>query len=147
LALGSIKPNIGHPLCAEGIASFIKVVLMLQYQQFVPFLSGEQAMTHYDIESSPFYFSRKLAKWENNPQVAAINCFADGGTNAHVILEAWKDPASHSVKRHPNPPPQLNRQQFRRINSAKSSHEMKTQDLRMNDVPKVIWEIFNEEGK
>nr|WP_269822512.1 beta-ketoacyl synthase N-terminal-like domain-containing protein [Dictyobacter vulcani] len=40
LGLGSIKPNIGHPLCAEGIASLIKVVLMLQQRQQVPFLSG-----------------------------------------------------------------------------------------------------------
>ncbi|MDO5977270.1 polyketide synthase, partial [Flavivirga jejuensis] len=28
-SLGSVKPNIGHPLCAEGIAGFIKVVLTL----------------------------------------------------------------------------------------------------------------------
>jgi acyl transferase domain-containing protein/NAD(P)-dependent dehydrogenase (short-subunit alcohol dehydrogenase family)/acyl carrier protein len=144
LILGSVKPNIGHPLCAEGIASFIKVVLMLQYEQFVPFLSGEQSMTHYNIESSPFYFYRKLTKWTNTPRIAAINCFADGGTNAHVILEAWEDPASRPVKRHPNPPPELNRQQFGQIDFKKSPHEIKTQDLRTNDATsKVIWEIFN----
>lgn len=106
--LGSMKPNIGHPLCAEGIASFIKVVLMLHHRQWVPFLSGEQAMAHFPMESSPFYFCRKPADWPDGPRVAAINCFADGGTNAHVILEAW-DGASHPIKRHPIPPPQLER--------------------------------------
>ncbi|WP_232035849.1 SDR family NAD(P)-dependent oxidoreductase [Methylomusa anaerophila] len=130
LMLGSVKPNIGHPLCAEGIASFIKVALMLQYRQFVPFLSGEQPMTHYNIESSPFYFSRKLTEWKNTPRIAAINCFADGGTNAHVILEAWEEPASRIIKRHPNPPPAINRQQF--------GPESRTGDAAL----KVIWEMF-----
>ncbi|MCF2437406.1 polyketide synthase [Streptomyces thinghirensis] len=42
LALGSVKPNIGHPLAAEGIAAFIKVALMLHHRQQVPFRSGQQ---------------------------------------------------------------------------------------------------------
>ncbi|AOY76259.1 hypothetical protein BJL90_10310 [Clostridium formicaceticum] len=113
LGLGSIKPNIGHPLCAEGIASFIKVVLMLQNKQFVPFLSGEQPMTHYNIESSPFYFCRKLTKWTNTPRIAGINCFADGGTNVHVILEAWEERESSSAIRQPIPPPKLNQYDLR----------------------------------
>jgi len=106
MAMGSIKPNIGHPLCAEGIASFIKVVLMLYNKGLVPFLSGEQPMTHYDIEASPFYFCRELTPWEGAPRIAAINCFADGGTNAHVILEAWES-ESHAEVKKPLPYPEL----------------------------------------
>jgi 3-oxoacyl-(acyl-carrier-protein) synthase/acyl carrier protein len=114
--LGSMKPNIGHPLCAEGIAGFIKVVLMLQHRQWVPFLSGEQPLKHYDMESSPFYFCRKLTEWTNAPRVAAINCFADGGTNAHVIIEAREGPSLPPGKRHPLPPPQLYRYDVRLSN-------------------------------
>ncbi|MBP2630953.1 MAG: pksL 6, partial [Firmicutes bacterium] len=144
LALGSIKPNIGHPLCAEGIASFIKVVLMLQHQQFVPFLSGQQSMTHYNIEASPFYFNHKPAQWTNTSRIAAINCFADGGTNAHVILEAWEGSASQPIKRHPNPSPEINRQQFGQTHLKKSPYENKTQDHQTNNATeKVIWEMFN----
>jgi polyketide synthase PksN len=98
LSLGSMKPNIGHPLCAEGMAGFIKVLLMLKYQKLVPFLSGEQPMAHYDLASSPFYFCRELTEWGEKPRVAAINCFADGGTNAHVILEAWEEPGQREVR-------------------------------------------------
>ncbi|MEW9701792.1 beta-ketoacyl synthase N-terminal-like domain-containing protein [Paenibacillus sp. SI8] len=115
--LGSIKPNIGHPLCAEGIASLIKVILMLQNKQIVPFLSGEKAMTHYDLNATPFHFYRNLSGWTHMPRVAAINCFADGGTNAHVVLEAWEEPEElngHSVKRHPLPPPELKRYDVRK---------------------------------
>ncbi|MCW3466422.1 SDR family NAD(P)-dependent oxidoreductase [Chitinophaga nivalis] len=85
-ALGSVKPNIGHPLCAEGIAGFIKVVLMLMHQQQVPFISGDEPMQHYNMATSPFYFNKQLKEWDG--KIAALNCFADGGTNAHVILAA-----------------------------------------------------------
>jgi acyl transferase domain-containing protein len=102
--LGSMKPNIGHPLCAEGIASFIKVVLMLHHRQSVPFLSAREPMTHYDLAASPFYFSRGLDVRKHVPTIAALNCFADGGTNAHLILEAHE---SETVRRQPISPPVL----------------------------------------
>ena len=113
--LGSMKPNIGHLLCAEGIAGLIKVVLMLQHRQWVPFLSGQQPLEHFDLESSPFYFCRELTEWKNSPRIAAINCFADGGTNAHVILQAWEEvnPDPGPGNRHPLSPPPLNRQPVR----------------------------------
>jgi acyl transferase domain-containing protein/NAD(P)-dependent dehydrogenase (short-subunit alcohol dehydrogenase family)/acyl carrier protein/ubiquinone/menaquinone biosynthesis C-methylase UbiE len=144
LALGSIKPNIGHPLCAEGIAGFIKVALMLENRQFVPFCSGEQPMTHYDIAASPFYFYRKPTEWTGMPRIAAINCFADGGTNVHLILEAWEETDFRPFKRQPNPPPQLNRQEFGPIATYQTPPEEKTQELPGNGVAaKVIWEMFN----
>lgn len=108
LGLGSIKPNIGHPLCAEGIASFIKVVMMLHYRQVVPFLSGEHPMNHYDLEKSPFHFCRHTDAIAI-PYTAAINCFADGGTNVHLILDAWEELASRQIKRNVLPPPALSR--------------------------------------
>jgi polyketide synthase PksN len=134
-ALGSIKPNIGHPLCAEGIAGFIKVVLMLQHRQWVPFLSGQQPMKHYDMESSPFYFCQKLTEWTTVPGIAAINCFADGGTNAHAILEAWEHPDSGPVKRHLLPPPQLNPIDVRYAGSTTSSVSLANQSNGDSDIP------------
>ncbi len=105
--LGSMKPNIGHPLCAEGIASFLKSVLMLHHRQRVPFLSGQQPMRYYDVSASPFRFSRAASRVGDAPSVAAINCFADGGTNVHVILEAWRDPQPRQAVRQPTAPPPL----------------------------------------
>lgn len=111
--LGSVKPNIGHPLCAEGIASFIKVVLMLSNKQFVPFLSGHRPMKYFDIASSSFEFARVLRSWPDAPYVAAINCFADGGTNAHVILETFERSTGNVSVRKPLPLPPLNRKDLR----------------------------------
>jgi polyketide synthase PksN len=111
--LGSIKPNIGHPLCAEGIAGFIKVVLMLMHQQQAPFLSGQQGLAHYDLSATPFYFNRELQDWKGN--IAALNCFADGGTNAHVIIAAADAQllTEHIKRRAPLPVPILRRYNMR----------------------------------
>lgn len=98
-ALGSFKPNIGHPLCAEGIAGFIKLALMLYHKKMPPFLSGQEDMQYFDIQSSPFYFIRKSINWTETPRFAALNCFADGGTNVHVILESMNDSYISSTKR------------------------------------------------
>jgi acyl transferase domain-containing protein len=142
--LGSMKPNIGHPLCAEGIAGFIKVVLMLRHRQLVPFLSGQQHLEHYDMESSPFYFCRKSTEWATTSRIAAINCFADGGTNAHVILEGWEEPASSQVKRHPIPPPELDRQPIQQKDIKISANKKETQGLQINEpvLEQMVWDSF-----
>ena len=93
-ALGSIKPNIGHPMTAEGIASFIKVVLMLQHRQRVPLLSASESMAHYDLAASPFALDRELVSWPGEHLAAGVNCFADGGTNVHLIVESWEGTGS-----------------------------------------------------
>lgn len=105
--LGSMKPNIGHPLCAEGIASFIKAVLMLHRGQRVPFLSAREPMRHYDLGASPFHFSRELSAVGDLPSTIAINSFADGGTNAHVIVEKWTELERRDIVRRPIPAPEL----------------------------------------
>jgi acyl transferase domain-containing protein/acyl carrier protein len=108
--LGSIKPNIGHPLCAEGIASFIKVVLMIQHHSLVPFLSGQQPLRHFDLERSAFYFPRNaMAMPEGRPLRIALNCFADGGNNVHAILQSPQVPTT-PARRQPLAAPTLHRQ-------------------------------------
>jgi acyl transferase domain-containing protein len=94
--LGSMKPNIGHPLCAEGIAAFIKVCLMLSHQTIVPFLSGQCPLTHFSLKEKNFILPRKPMSIYS--PYAAINSFADGGTNVHAILRHYQ-PALASLGR------------------------------------------------
>jgi len=122
--LGSMKPNIGHPLCAQGIASFLKVALMLHHGRWVPFLSGQEPMRHYDFVSSPFQFTRVLEEWDSPSRSAAINCFADGGTNAHIILESHESSRERDILRRPIQPPTFKRvdvRAFRSIQSQRTS--------------------------
>ncbi len=142
--LGSVKPNIGHPLCAEGIASFIKVVLMLHHRQIVPFLSGQQPMKYFDIVASPFHFTDALRAWPAAPKVAAVNCFADGGTNAHVILEAWTGDSGEKLRREPLIVPALHRQNLRSDEIRLTFHDGNDYSSVVPDnaVLQSVWETF-----
>lgn len=142
--LGSAKPNIGHTLCAEGIASFLKLVLMLHHKQFVPFLSGQQPMKFFNIESSPFQFFRTPAIWPGPVRAAALNCFADGGTNAHVILESSELTQEKRTIRKPVPIPHLSRVDLREnITLIPSAGEISENDFASNPrVYETVWETF-----
>ncbi|MET9831652.1 amino acid adenylation domain-containing protein [Streptomyces sp. NPDC006385] len=92
--LGSVKPNIGHPQCAEGMAGLIKTVLMLRNRRITPFRSGEQPPEHFDFDAVPLRFTRVPLPWPDGaPLVAAVSSFADGGTNAHAVLAGYDGPA------------------------------------------------------
>ena len=101
--LGSMKPNIGHPLCAEGIASFIKVCLMIHHQTLVPFLSGHEPLKHYSLESKNFVLPRETKKIQL--ACAALNSFADGGTNAHVVMKHYHSGCMPKIRNPKEMPP------------------------------------------
>lgn len=143
LGLGSVKPNIGHPLCAEGIASLIKVALMLKHRQLVPFQSGDEKMTHFNIEETDLYFCKTQAEWKEKTPAAAINCFADGGTNAHLIIEAWDDSADRPIRRKPLPLPALHRRPVLTENRALSAQTERGQGFSDKGAPKeMFWKTF-----
>jgi polyketide synthase PksL len=87
-SVGSAKPNLGHLLCAEGIAALIKAVLILKHRQIVPFRSAQRPLPHQPFPSSDLVFTREPMALSDARPVAVINSFADGGTNAHVVLQA-----------------------------------------------------------
>ncbi|NQX71854.1 KR domain-containing protein, partial [Paenibacillus alba] len=140
LFIGSIKPNIGHPLCAEGIASFIKVAMMIHHKQLVPFMSGYEQMDYFDMNNSPLFFNRKLMDWENHHKIAAINCFADGGTNVHVIMENWDDALdSERMVRSSINPPVLDEKDYSRTTEA-STINSGMNDTKLKNTN--IWDMF-----
>ncbi len=65
-------------------------------------------MPHFDITKTDFHFHKTAGEWDAARPSASINCFADGGTNAHVILEAWEEKDTR-MKRKPLPVPSLRR--------------------------------------
>jgi polyketide synthase PksN len=137
--LGSMKPNIGHPLCAEGIASFIKVALTLHNGYWVPFLSAQQPMNHYDFSTSQFQFSHELERWDGEPRIAAINCFADGGTNAHVVVESWKPLTPNESQRKPILPPTFNRVNIYQPKPLHGKHAKTQRELPDAVIPMRFW--------
>ncbi|KAH7121302.1 hypothetical protein B0J11DRAFT_590366 [Dendryphion nanum] len=91
LYLGTVKPNIGHLESASGIAGFIKAVLMLEHKFMPPTINIQKLKPAIELESSYIEIPRALTKWpEKSKKRVSVNSFGYGGTNAHVILDAFE---------------------------------------------------------
>ncbi|MEM7345088.1 MAG: SDR family NAD(P)-dependent oxidoreductase, partial [Chloroflexota bacterium] len=95
-ALGSVKTNLGHTSAAAGVASLIKVLLAMKHQQIPPSLHFSHPNEHIKFEETPFYVNTALQSWRPQGGIlrAAINAFGFTGTNAHLIVEAYR-PSTH----------------------------------------------------
>jgi acyl transferase domain-containing protein len=88
VALGSVKPNIGHLDAAAGVAGLIKAVLTVEHGLIPPTLHYKRPNPQIDLDRSPFHINTETVRWRsNNPRRAGVSSFGLGGTNAHVILE------------------------------------------------------------
>jgi acyl transferase domain-containing protein/acyl carrier protein len=92
-SIGSVKSNIGHLDAAAGIAGLIKTILALKHRSIPPSLHFQVPNAKIDFENSPFYVNTRLTPWQsdNHPLRAGVSSFGIGGTNVHVILEAFPE--------------------------------------------------------
>jgi len=91
--IGALKPNIGHLDSAAGAASVIKTALALQHRCIPPPVNFDSPNPEIDFENSPFYVGKTREEWHSDeyPPRAGVSCFGIGGTNAHVVMEAWTE--------------------------------------------------------
>lgn len=101
-SIGSAKSNIGHCESAAGIAGVTKVLLQMKYGKLVPSLHSEVLNPYIDFDSTPFVVQKELVDWERPvitqdgvtkeyPRIAGISAFGAGGSNAHVIIEEYRE--------------------------------------------------------
>ena len=93
-AIGSVKSNIGHTSAASGIASIQKVLLCMEHEKLVPTLNYKTPNEHFNFEESPFYVNTELKDWESGkerPRRAGVSAFGYSGTNAHIVIEEYKE--------------------------------------------------------
>src|SRR5260370_25762546 len=71
----------------------------MQHQQIVASLHSGQLNPHIDFGKSPFVVNQELRSWEQPeidgrelPRLAGISSFGPGGSNAHMIVEAYQAP-------------------------------------------------------
>lgn len=96
LAIGSVKSNIGHLEAAAGIAGVTKVLLQMRHRTLVASLHSanrnpEIDWTHLRIPQAPEPWEPRR---EGGRDVwrAGVSSFGAGGTNLHVVLEAYTSP-------------------------------------------------------
>uniref|UniRef100_A0A8C4RWT5 Fatty acid synthase 2 n=1 Tax=Erpetoichthys calabaricus TaxID=27687 RepID=A0A8C4RWT5_ERPCA len=94
LVIGSVKGNIGHTESAAGIAGLIKILLMMQHETIVPSLHYSKDSASIDTEALNLKIPTKAEKWESSGpfgRAAGVNNFGFGGTNAHVVVQQYKE--------------------------------------------------------
>lgn len=92
--LGSVKGNIGHADTAAGIVGLVKVALSLKHKYIPGTVNYRIPNPRIDFNQTPFLVTNKGQNWTRQDQVplrAGINSFGVGGTNAHMIVEEFKE--------------------------------------------------------
>ncbi|WP_309896269.1 SDR family NAD(P)-dependent oxidoreductase [Archangium sp.] len=98
-ALGSVKTNIGHLETAAGIAGVLKVLLALRHRTLPASLHFETPNPQLRLEGTPFHVNARTSPWPaprdsqglEAPRRAGVSSFGFGGTNAHVVLEEYRE--------------------------------------------------------
>ncbi len=91
--LGSNKSMIGHTGWASGASAVVKVLQAINHQIVPAQYNLSSINSQFKIDDSPFEVPKVNLAWPENvngvPLRAAINGFGFGGTNAHIIIEAF----------------------------------------------------------
>ncbi|MEW2028951.1 SDR family NAD(P)-dependent oxidoreductase [Streptomyces roseifaciens] len=94
VALGSVKSSVGHLESAAGVAALTKVLLQMKARELAPSLHAETLNPAVDWNSVPFRVQRDLAPWRGaGPLRAGISAFGAGGSNAHLVVEEYREDA------------------------------------------------------
>ena len=87
--VGSVKSNLGHLEAAAGIASLIKVALMLRHRQIPASLHFREPNPHIPFDELALRVVDTARAWPagDGPALAGLSSFGFGGTNAHLVLQ------------------------------------------------------------
>ena len=87
--IGAVKSHLGHMEAAAGMASLIKTVLALKYQQIPATLHYTKANPNVPFQSLGLRVVHTPMPWpvKEQPAVAGVSAFGFGGSNAHMVLE------------------------------------------------------------
>lgn len=97
--LGSVKTNIGHLESAAGMSSICKVLLSMKHKKVPGNLHFNEPNPYLKLEGTGLRIAGETAAWEalsdargrEIPRRAGVSSFGVGGSNAHIILEEYRN--------------------------------------------------------
>ncbi|EFA83876.1 putative fatty acid synthase [Heterostelium album PN500] len=91
LKIGSVKSNMGHLESAAGIASLIKVCLMLKNRQLIPNIHFERVNPKIKLDEWNVQVVTEQEQFPEDKVVRmGVNSFGLSGSNCHIICEEVK---------------------------------------------------------
>ncbi|MHC6075260.1 SDR family NAD(P)-dependent oxidoreductase [Ralstonia solanacearum] len=99
--IGSVKANLGHAEGAAGIAGVLKVLQQMKHGKLPALGHFEQQNPHISLEDSPLVIDTEGIDWPDRgaPRRAGVSSFGFSGTNAHVVLEAYREQRTFATHR------------------------------------------------
>lgn len=96
LFVGSVKTNFGHLEAAAGIVGMVKAALVLHHGVIPPHLHLDQINPHISADQWPFVIPTAATPFpaDGSGRIAGVSSFGFSGTNAHVVLEAYRESGS-----------------------------------------------------
>ncbi len=94
LLVGSVKSNLGHTEWAAGVTALIKTVLSMNEGVIPQHLHFEDPNPHVEWDELPVRVVADKTEWPNGTgraPIAGINAFGMSGTNAHVLVEGYRE--------------------------------------------------------
>jgi acyl transferase domain-containing protein len=91
VAIGSIKPLLGHSFSAAGMAGVVKIMECFEHKMIPPTWGYEMSKEEWDLSNTPFYVNTELKEWDqkHGHRRAMVNAFGFGGTDASLVLEEY----------------------------------------------------------
>lgn len=93
LYVGSVKANIGHLEPAAGVAGIIKGVLALEHGMLPPNVHFHKANSAIPFDKWNMVVPTSMTPWpaaESVTKRMSVSSFGMGGTNAHLVLEEYR---------------------------------------------------------
>ncbi len=91
LYIGSVKGNIGHSEAAAGIAGLIKVLLAMKHERIPKQINFNTPNPRIPWHNLPFKVATTAIDWPEGSKIAGVSSFGMSGTNAHVLVESFRD--------------------------------------------------------
>ncbi|KAL8691096.1 MAG: hypothetical protein Q9218_003606 [Villophora microphyllina] len=90
LLVGSVKTNVGHLEAASGLTGLVKTIYALENGVIPPNINFEFPNKDIPLQAWKLKVPTTIYQWpQNRLRRASISNFGFGGTNAHVIVEAY----------------------------------------------------------
>ncbi|MFF9689624.1 beta-ketoacyl synthase N-terminal-like domain-containing protein [Streptomyces sp. NPDC014623] len=84
--IGSVKSNVGHLLASAGVGGLLKVLGAMRTGIRPATLAAEEPLT--ELHGTRLRVLSESEQWPGLRR-AAVSAFGFGGTNAHLIVDAW----------------------------------------------------------